>query len=374
MTTAASVDPLRLPSEVFPLLASPDTYEACRWELSQNQHHREYWLPLFRNHFPSLLEEAVREALDRGEDEQAFRARTRISLEKMNAILDDYLTHPGDFGRWNIMTLCMIREEMLREQNIFDPYRLVKQRENAAALKVLPALLKELDSTPAEELPTLLAQGMFAGNIFDLGATSTLALFEGGKSVDFRTVRVKLKPRPWLVDGLDGWLDRLKNGRPHRAAVLFVDNAGCDIVLGMIPFARFLLSRGTQVILTANELPSLNDVTYTELVALVQGIAQWDPVIGQALAEHRLELVSSGNGAPLIDLRRVSPSLVEVVNRRQVDLVVLEGMGRGVESNFDAQLSCDAIKVAMIKDKGVADAMEGQLYDLVFRFDPAQAR
>ena len=49
--------------------------------------------------------------------------------------------------------------------------------------------------------------------------------------------------------------------------------------------------------------------------------------------------------------------------------MVLEGMGRGVESNFDASLRCETIKVAMIKDKGVADAMKGELYDLVFRYD-----
>ena len=316
-----------------------------------------------------MLEEAVREGIARGQTESELQKLTQASLEKMNTILDDYAARPEAHGRWNIMTLCLIREEMLREVGIADPYRLVKERENIAALKYLPSLLAELDQTNEADLPILLAQGMFAGNIFDLGATSTLAMFEGGKSVDFRSVRAKLKPRPWLVDGLDAWLDRLRHGKPHNAAVLFVDNAGCDIVLGMIPFTRFLLSRGTGVILTANQSPSLNDVTYDELVPMINDIATWDPVIGDALASGQLEIVSSGNGAPLIDLAKVSPVLVEAVTRRAVDLVVLEGMGRGVESNFDADLSCETIKVAMIKDQGVADAMNGSLYDLVFRYD-----
>ena len=127
------------------------------------------------------------------------------------------------------------------------------------------------------------------------------------------------------------------------------------------------------MLLTANQTPSLNDVTIDELRDLVDEIATWDSQIRDALADGRLELVSSGNGAPLIDLAKVSPALVEAVTRREVDLVVLEGMGRGVESNFDASLRCETIKVAMIKDKGVADAMKGELYDLVFRYDAVGA-
>ncbi|KAK7268542.1 hypothetical protein RIF29_21243 [Crotalaria pallida] len=33
---------------------------------------------------------------------------------------------------------------------------------------------------------------------------------------------------------------------PHRRALLFVDNSGADIVLGMLPLARELLRRGTE--------------------------------------------------------------------------------------------------------------------------------
>jgi hypothetical protein len=49
-----------------------------------------------------------------------------------------------------------------------------------------------------------------------------------------------------LVDGLDEWLDRL-TGPPHKCAAIFVDNSGIDIVLGVLPFARELLQRGTKV-------------------------------------------------------------------------------------------------------------------------------
>ena len=54
------------------------------------------------------------------------------------------------------------------------------------------------------------------------------------------------KERPWLHDDVDAWLERCQ-GPPHKLAVLFVDNSGGDIVLGIIPFARSLLQRGTKV-------------------------------------------------------------------------------------------------------------------------------
>jgi hypothetical protein len=35
--------------------------------------------------------------------------------------------------------------------------------------------------------------------------------------------------------------------KPHKRALLFVDNSGADVVLGMLPLARELLRRGTEV-------------------------------------------------------------------------------------------------------------------------------
>ena len=46
-------------SRVFPLLADPKGYVACQWDLSVLSVEREYWLGLFRDHFPHLLEEAA---------------------------------------------------------------------------------------------------------------------------------------------------------------------------------------------------------------------------------------------------------------------------------------------------------------------------
>ena len=55
----------------------------------------------------------------------------------------------------------------------------------------------------------------------------------------------------WLSRGVmilqDFHIISTLQGPPHKLAVVFVDNSGVDIILGMFPFIRELLSRGTKV-------------------------------------------------------------------------------------------------------------------------------
>lgn len=354
---------------VLPLLADPNAYRACLWDLSNHPARFTYWLGLFRSHFPKLLDEAVVEAVDRGVAQDDARAAARRAAERFNAILDELASNPKANGRLDILEICLAREAVIRDVGFPDPYRIAKHRENETALRLLPQLLEQLDTMPDPQRAIRIAEGVFAGNIFDLGATQTAALFENGKSVDFHAVRGKLAPRPWLIDGLDRWVRRIVGRASYGRALVFVDNAGCDIVLGMVPFVRDLLLRGIDVLLTANTTPSLNDITHDALVAMMNEIAEFDRVIRASLHERRLQLVASGNGLPLIDLTRVSQELVAAVYREPIDLVVLEGMGRAVESNLDAAFHCDSLKLAMVKDQGVAEALGGKVYDLVMRFD-----
>ncbi len=350
---------------VLPLLADPEGYRPCMWDLTAEHEIRRYWLDLFASHISTLGEAAVRE------EGEAAGPRAERVMEEFQAYLDRLKADPGCLGPLNILEICYERERVLRRHGFADPYRHAKHRENESALRFLPDVLAELDGLPEEPRRRAAIDGVFAGNIFDLGATQTQAMFKD-RTVDFHDTREKLKPRPWLVDDLDRWFVRL-DGPPHRAAALFVDNAGPDIVLGMIPFARELLKRGTRVILTANTNPSLNDVTIDELHELIDHAAGLDPLIRDARGDGSLQLIASGNGAPLIDLRRLSPELVAAVEREGVDLVVLEGMGRALESNYDAAFVCDALKLCMIKDLGIAGEMGGELFDLVLRFEPAPA-
>jgi hypothetical protein len=58
--------------------------------------------------------------------------------------------------------------------------RLDKERENAAALEVLPDLLKELDAMTPHARLTSLIEGVLAANIFDWGAKACVDLYHNG--------------------------------------------------------------------------------------------------------------------------------------------------------------------------------------------------
>jgi type II pantothenate kinase len=358
-----------MPETIFPLLADPDRYIACTWELSHDPVGRAHWVRVFRAHIPRVIEDAVREGVDRGEDEGDIRRRGNEFAADFEAWIDQVEVDPTRYEPLGIMDYCIERERLLRTHGFADPYRLAKQSETDRAIELLPLLLEELDTMPDPQRALAVVKGVFAGNIFDLGAVETAELFDDGQTVQFDQVRGKLKPRPWLFDDLDPWIERVTL-RPWRSAVLFIDNAGPDIVLGMIPFARDLLQRSVDVLLVANETPTLNDVTIDELRELIDRVVAIDPVVCDAYADGRLELVSSGNGAPLIDLKKVSDTLCKAVRRRDCDLCVLEGMGRAIESNLESPFTCDTLKLAMVKDAGVARELSGELYDLVFRFEP----
>ena len=128
------------------------------------------------------------------------------------------------------------------------------------------------------------------------------------------------------------------------------------------------------MILAANTNPSINDITAAELAPLVQQAGALDPgVLGPAAASGQLLVMANGTGTPVIDLRRISRELCRAAEG--ADLVVLEGMGRGIETNLRAAFACDAVCLGLIKHPEVAQCLQGRMYDVVCRYQPApQAR
>lgn len=75
----------------------------------------------------------------------------------------------------------------------------------------------------------------------------------------------------------------------------FVDNAGADVVLGMLPFAREMLRLGCEVVLVANSLPAINDITAQELRTVVATAAKACPVL-RAAREAALKAEAAAGG------------------------------------------------------------------------------
>ncbi|XP_075577676.1 4'-phosphopantetheine phosphatase isoform X4 [Pelecanus crispus] len=160
-----------------------------------------------------------------------------------------------------------------------------------------------------------------------------------------------------------------KEGPPHKCALIFADNSGIDIILGVFPFVRELLSRGTEVILACNSGPALNDVTYSESLIVTERIAAMDPVIQSALREEKLLLVQTGSSSPCLDLSRLDKGLAVLVRERKTDLVIIEGMGRAIHTNYYAALKCESLKLAVIKNSWLADRLGGKIFSVIFKYE-----
>lgn len=123
--------------------------------------------------------------------------------------------------------------------------------ENEQALALLEKRLLHLQDLNFEDLHAQLALGLLAGNVFDWGAKEVALLLESRKGIQFEDALGFVNPRPWLVDDLDVWKERMRAGIPHKCAAIFIDNSGVDVVLGILPFTEELLrcSLGLQIII-----------------------------------------------------------------------------------------------------------------------------
>jgi uncharacterized protein with ATP-grasp and redox domains len=350
----------------FVKLADPSTYVACAWDLSADADGRAHWVEFFERHLRTILKLGVAAAVARGESTATAKDRAESCAAEFDPVFDLFAADPHAAGkrgcdRVTILTLDQWRDEILRRHGFVDAFIDLKDRENTAALPLLHKVCGQIDALTGVEQFQAVIEGVFAGNIFDMGADATAKAFLHG-GPDFFATRQALTRRPWLIDDFDAAARRFVAGPPHRKAVFFIDNAGSDFLLGAVPMMRWLGRRGTHVVLAANDRPTLNDMTIGDVERWWPRIVEAEPSLGNL----RIYRVGTGTGEPLIDLSAVSEKLNSLA--ADADLVILEGMGRGVESNLDAAFSCDALNLAMIKDTAIARRLNGKVYDVVCRF------
>uniref|UniRef100_A0A8C1RUI3 4'-phosphopantetheine phosphatase n=1 Tax=Cyprinus carpio TaxID=7962 RepID=A0A8C1RUI3_CYPCA len=297
----------------LPLLQDATSYIPDTVDLTEDALAREYWLYCFEE----ALDGVVKRAIASQKDQPEAVERAEKFRQKYRHKLQTLRHQPFAYGSLTVRSLLDTREHCLNEFNFPDPYSKIKQKENDMALKYY---LK----------------------------------------FGFEQAKQQLQGRPWLVDAYNQWIERLK-GPPHKCALFFVDNK--------------LLIRGTEVVLASNSAPALNDVTNSELQILTERIAAMDPVIHAALKEDRLALVQNGSSSPCLDLSRLDKVLATVVRERGTDLVIIEGMGRAIHTNYYAMLSCESLKLAVIKNSWLADRLGGKIFSVVFKYEvPSKAQ
>ncbi|KAI5679585.1 hypothetical protein M9H77_00812 [Catharanthus roseus] len=240
----------------FPLLTTPidSNYRACTipfrfpsdnpkkptpTELS--------WIDLFLNSIPSFQKRA--ESDDTIPDAPL---RAEKFARRYAEILEDFKRDPESHGGPpDCILLCQIREQVLRELGFRDIFKKVKDEENAKAISLFEDVVRLNDAIEDEARRVEnLVRGIFAGNIFDLGSAQLSELFSKD-GMSFLASCQNLVPRPWVIDDLDAFIMKWDR-KPWSKVVIFVDNSGADIILGILPFARELLRQGTQVSWTCN--------------------------------------------------------------------------------------------------------------------------
>uniref|UniRef100_A0A1J3ITC0 Damage-control phosphatase ARMT1-like metal-binding domain-containing protein n=2 Tax=Noccaea caerulescens TaxID=107243 RepID=A0A1J3ITC0_NOCCA len=325
------------------------------------------WINVFANSIPSFKKRAESDTTV-----PDAPAKAENFAERYGGILEDWKKDPQSHGGPpDGINLGRVREQILRELGFRDIFKKVKDEENAKAISLFPEVVSLSDAIEDEgKRLENLVRGIFAGNIFDLGSAQLAEVFSRGDGISFLASSQNLVPRPWVIDDLDNFQANWIKKR-WKKAVIFVDNSGADIVLGILPFAREMLRRGMQVVLAANELPSINDVTYTELREILSQLK--DDENGQLIGvdTSKLLVANSGNDLAVIDLSRVSQELADLSS--DADLVIIEGMGRGIETNLYAQFKCDSLKIGMVKHIEVAEFLGGRLYDCVFKYNEVES-
>ena len=97
-----------------------------------------------------------------------------------------------------------------------------------------------------------------------------------------------------------------------------------------------------------------------------------DPLLCSACAEGRLRVVSSGSDLPIIDLSMVSSAVVD--EAEGADLIILQGMGRAIESNLNAKFSSAVLKMGVMKHPEVALCLGGKLGEPICKLELPEAQ
>ncbi|TPX61188.1 pantothenate kinase [Powellomyces hirtus] len=358
----------------FPLLKNPTTYNPDTTDLSKSVPLQQYWIDLLDRNLASLTSIVLQHGADNRPvmDGSAVSTDSATRASSFETMYRDHLQRlrrePTAYGVLSVRSLLDLREQCLREMGFNDIFAAVKKVENEAAIASLPALLQRLDALPEDGRFDALIANVLAGNMYDWGSTSVQELLLKGE-LDFESAKGKVG-RPAEFDGTQKLKARMLDPMqlPYRKAMIFVDNSGADVVLGILPFARFLLTKNIYVILAANTSPSVNDVTAEELRALLGTVT--DPLISAAWTQGKLKVVATGMSGPCLDLRGVGEEVA--ASCHGVDLVVIEGMGRAIHTNYSADFKVDSLKIAVFKNPQVAKQLGAQMYDGMVLFQPAE--
>ncbi len=344
------------------------------WDLRRDAEARTHWVGILRKNAAYLLELVRADGLV----DQLARAERVVGI--FEGLLDD-LAAGGADDVSTVHAVTQIREQLLRCHGLYDPYFHTKRRQAQQYLPMAMELLEEAwaaggaaNGNRRDHLALLLTR-LLAGNLFDLGSQATQEAFRDGhldpiaSAAEFREEVIDwLSGQP--AEAIEPWMPCPREvGLPAQGRVLLLaDNAGPDFLLGILPVALYL-ARRWEVWVVANTHPASSDITYQEACTLLDQLAQAPASAArQAIRAGRLRLLASGTGSPGIDLRHVGAPLCAVAE--DAAWLLIDGQGRGVETNWDTRFSVPVYRMAVVKDPWVAERIGRPAGRPLLRWDP----
>ncbi|XP_050309710.1 4'-phosphopantetheine phosphatase [Anthonomus grandis grandis] len=350
-------------NQVCPLLKDPEHYTPDIQDLSINEAARNYWLPTLQQTVKKIVAKISKLIPDNPKAEE----HARLCQEKFNDLVEELKLDPRILRPLSVRTLLEFHEENFRV-HFKDAWQSQKETETKEALCNFADRINFIDSIEDFSDKWLqLIVGVLAGNFFDWGSSVVANMLEGSQGFGLTQAMNTIESRPWFIDDVDAWVNRL-NTRIFKQAVIFVDNAGVDFILGILPFVREFLRMGTRVVLTANSYPSLNDVTYEELNLYCCKAAQQCHILKSAIANGQLVTVENGQKGPCLDLKNIPSELCDLMT--ESDLIVLEGMGRSVHTNLNTEFAVDSVKLAVLKNEWLAKSLGANQFSVIFKYEP----
>lgn len=293
------------------------------------------------------------------DDESTIKRAGEFKISYLNK-LNELKKSPFAFGRLTVRSLLDLREHCMAEFQFFDVYSKEKREENKQGLELLDGRLNYIENIQNMEQRWLeIFKGFLAGNVYDYGAQSFIEKQKKGHLEKFTQALRSIDDSFHKTDSFSELVNRIKSDH-YKSVCLFVDNSGFDLILGVLPLViEFLRNNHTKVILCANSRAAINDVTFQELVLVIKKACKLSHVLNEAFYKtEKLILFENGSASPCLDLSRININLANAITFNQVDLIILEGMGRAIHTNFDARFKCDSLKSAVIKNKWLAERFE----------------
>uniref|UniRef100_A0A182MVL1 4'-phosphopantetheine phosphatase n=1 Tax=Anopheles culicifacies TaxID=139723 RepID=A0A182MVL1_9DIPT len=349
------------------LLASVEAYHPDTLDLYQDPEANRYWFACFND----MLLKFERQAMVSQSNDTSAKTRAQSFREHCVEVFNQLQNGKRETESLGIRNLLEVVESGLRKFGFDDPWKEQKTIENKASIGLLKSRLQQLDSiASAREKWTEIVRGVLAGNMFDWGAQAVTKILETNNGFGLQQALDRIQKRPWLVDDLDDWLNRMEQGPPHRCATIFTDNAGIDFVLGIVPLVRELLKRNTKVLLCATINPAINDITYSELTRAIADCCKECDILQNAYSvENRLLLFGNDQIGPCLDFRMISKDLSTAIEQNSVDLLIIVGMARALHTNLYAKFVCETFKLAVVKNEWLAKRLGGDTFSVVCKYE-----